>query len=262
MTTHPTSTPVSARGAAAAYAGLALADTWLAGQSSPRRRRLRLLTKPALMPMLMLAFDRATPSPGPAAPPSRRMLRPGGLAAQGLSGVGDVALLSPREPAFLGGVGAFFAAHVAYTATFVANGRHWRDATTARATLTAAGVGTALAPAVGWAAGRHSPALRGPVSAYAAMITAMVTSSTRLGEALPPTARRTISLGTGLFMASDTLIAARKFVVRDPSPGSDAVVMATYTAGQGLIALGLAQAARAPRPAAAAPPARVEETDG
>ena len=262
MTTHPTSTSASARGPAAAYAGLALADTWLAGQSSAGRRRLRLLTKPALMPALMLAFARATPSPGPAAPPSRRMLRPGGLSAQALSGVGDVALLSPREPAFLGGVGAFFAAHVAYAATFAANGRPWRDTTTARATLAAAGVGVTLAPAVGWAAGRRSPALQGPVTAYAVMISAMVTSSTRLGEDLPPAARRTISLGTGLFMASDTLIAARKFVMRHPRPGSDALVMATYTAGQGLIALGLTQAARAPRPAAAAPPARVEETDG
>lgn len=262
MTLAATPDPTaSARVPAAAYAGLALADTWLAGQSSAHLRRLRLLTKPALMPTLMVAFDRASRSPSGSATAGRRALRPGGLAAQALSGVGDVALLSHREPAFLGGVGAFFAAHVAYAATFVANGRHWRDTSTARATLGAAGVGLALAPAVGWAAGRRSPALGRPVGAYAAMISAMVTSSTRLSEGLPPSSRRCISAGTGLFMASDSLIAARKFVMRDPRPGSDAVVMATYTAGQGLIALGLAQAARAPRPTAA-PPTRVEEAGG
>ncbi len=262
--------PPRARVPTATYLALAGLDTWLAGQRSPRRRRLRLMTKPALMPTLMAAFARASeadlrtedePRDRAAAPP-RGALRAGALAAQALSGAGDVALLSHRDRAFLGGIGAFFGAHLAYTATFVAHGRPLTDTTNRSLTLATAAFGAALAPAVGWAARRRRPALQGPVSAYAAMITTMVASSTRLGEDVPAAARRSIGVGTGLFMVSDSLIAARKFVLRDPKPRSDAVVMATYTAGQGLIALGLAQAARAPRPASAAPPARVEETDG
>jgi uncharacterized membrane protein YhhN len=256
--------------AAAAYVAVAAAETYLAGHPSAVRRRLRLLTKPLLMPTLMTAFARAT-DPGrvpvtgavtSAATGSRRATRTGTLAAQALSWGGDVALLSRTEPAFLAGVASFFGGHVAYTATFVANGRPLADRTNRDVALTTAVGAGSLVPVVTWAAGRSSPRLRGPIAAYAAMITAMVTSSTRLSGDVPAQARRTIVAGTGLFLASDSVLAVRKFLMRHPAPLSDAVVMATYTAGQGLIALGLAQAAKAPRPAAAAPPARVEETGG
>lgn len=263
VTPDPPSSPTSPRAVAATYAAVALADTYLAGHRSALVRSLRLVTKPLLMPTLMLAFARTTQLEAPATPTRHHVVtRTGGLVAQGLSAGGDIALLSRSEPAFLAGVGSFFGAHVAYTATFVANGRPLSDPTSRDTALsTALSVGS-LIPVVTWAAGRRSPRLRGPVAAYTAMITAMVASSTRLSDDLPPHARRTITMGTGLFLASDTVLAARKFLLRDPRPWSDAVVMATYTAGQGLIALGLAQAARAPRPAEGSPPARVEETGG
>ena len=246
----------------AAYAALAATETCLAGHPSARRRRWRTVTKPLLMPALMTAFVRAV-GPRADAPGGRPgFTRTGTLLAQGLSGGGDVALLSKAEPAFLAGVGSFFGAHVAYTATFVANGRPLTDPTGRRTTLLTLGAAGSLVPAVSWVAGRRAPRLRGPVAAYAAMITAMVGSSTRLSDDVPTPARRRIRAGTGLFLASDSILAVRKFVVREPRPWSDAVVMATYSAGQGLIALGLAQLAQAPRPAVAAPPARVEETDG
>ncbi len=243
------------------YAALAVADTWLAGQPSSKRRRARLLTKPLLMPTLMAAFHRATEPTGPPRR-DRTLTRTGTLLGQGFSGLGDVALLARGERAFLGGVGSFFAGHVAYTVTFVANGRPMSDTTDRRTGLAALGAGAVLAPTMAWAAGRRSPRLRGPVGAYATMISAMVASSTRLSDQVPPAARRTITSGAGLFMVSDSAIAIRKFWLRDPQPRSDGFVMATYTTGQGLIALGLAQAVRAPRPATAAPPARVEETGG
>jgi uncharacterized membrane protein YhhN len=248
---------------AGAYALVAAADTYLAGHRSALMRALRMFVKPLLMPTLMLAFARATQLEPPATPTRHlELTRTGTLVAQGFSFGGDVALMSKSEPAFLGGVGSFFGAHVAYTATFVANGRSLSDPTGRGRTLATIGVAGSLVPVVAWAAGRRSPALRAPIAAYAAMITAMVASSTRLSDDVPVRARRTIAAGTGLFLASDSVLAVRTFLVENPKPFSDAVVMATYTAGQGLIALGLAQAARAPHPAETAPPARVEETDG
>ncbi len=257
---RPARTPV------ATYVALAALDTWLAAAPSASRRRLRIATKPLLMPALTTAFARATAGSGGGAGEPPASLRPGlravTMSAQALSGVGDVALLARRDSAFLAGMGAFFGAHVAYTLGFASQGRPLRDPTKRTAALATALLGTASALGVGQLAGRRSQAMRGPVSAYGAMISTMVASSLRLDESVPSSARRQIELGTGLFLASDCIIAARSFVVRDPRPWSDAVVMATYTAGQGLIALGLAQAARAPHPAVAAPPVRVEETGG
>lgn len=250
------------RQAAAAYVGLAATDAVLAGHRRGIVRALRAATKPLLMPTLMLAFARATQLDPPASPTrGHRNTRTATLAAQGMSWGGDVALLSRSEPAFLAGVGSFFGAHVAYTAIFVGHGRALSDPTGRRTTLATLGAAGSLVPVVTWAAGRSDPELRGPVGAYAAMLTAMVTTSTRLGDQVPSRARRTIRAGTALFVASDSLLATRKFLLPHPTPRSDAVVMATYTAGQGLIALGLAQAARAPRPTAA-PPTRVEEAGG
>lgn len=265
MTTRAPRTPgrVARYAPSAAYVALATTETALAGHRSAGVRALRVATKPLLMPTLMLAFGRATRGRAPAtASRHHAATRTGGLVALGLSGGGDVALLSRSEPAFLTGLASFLGAHVAYTATFVANARPLSDPA-GRATAAAAlGGAGSLVPVAASAAGRRDPRLRGPVAAYAAMITAMVASSTRLHDGVPPTARRQVMAGTGVFLVSDGVLAARRFLVHEPRPWSDAVVMATYTAGQGLIALGLAQVARAPRPAVAAPPARVEETDG
>ena len=48
--------------------------------------------------------------------------------------------------------------------------------------------------------------------------------------------------GTALFLLSDLTLGVRRFVMTEPGPASDGLVMATYTAGQGLIALGVAMA--------------------
>ena len=229
-----------AAAAAAAYVALAVADTRLAGCPDDRVRRWRLLTKPLLMPALATGFALATPD-------ESGLLRRGTLAAHVLSGAGDVALLGHSEKAFLAGLGSFFGAHVAYVAAFASQARPWDDRSHLGGAQAAAVTFAALGPALGWAAGRRAPELRAPVVAYAGILTSMVAASSRLGDQVSPGTRRTVVLGTATFLASDATIALRRFVLRSPTPRSDAVVMATYTAGQGLIASGVARALRTSR---------------
>lgn len=237
------------RAAAAAYVALAAADTVLAGAASRRpdgrASRARRVTKPLLMPTLARAFANATP--GPRAP-----LRQATLAAHGLSGVGDVALLGKGDAAFLAGLGGFLGAHVAYVGGF-ASARDAPDAGSRRGTRAAATLFVAAGPAMGWAAGRTSPRLRWPVVIYAGALCAMAATASRLGPPTDPTARRTLVAGTTLFLVSDSTLAAREFL----DDGSDerrrqaldVLVMATYTAAQGLIAAGVARALGAAHPA-------------
>lgn len=233
------------------YVALAAADTALAASRSPQRRRLRLLTKPLLMPTLALAFRAATSPETAASGPARAQtmeprtaLRTGTLAAQALSCAGDVALLNKSEPAFLAGLSSFFGAHIAYAGAFGSAGRPLQDREATGGVKAAAAVFALAAPALGWAAGRKSPRLRGPVVAYAGILTSMFATSSRLEPTIAPGARRTVMLGTGLFLTSDSLIGLRQFVLPHPTPLSDGAVMATYTLGQGLIARGVAQAVR------------------
>jgi uncharacterized membrane protein YhhN len=233
--------PLPHRIAPAAYTALAITDIALAASSSPTTRRFRVLTKPLLMPSLGTAFalslgDRDINGGG--------LLRGGTVAAQALSGVGDVALLSKTEPAFLGGLGAFFGAHIAYTAAFTAAGRPLSDRSNRAGVNTAALVFTIAGPVIAGAAGRKSRRLRLPVLAYAGILSAMFAASTRLDPAIPESARRTVVAGTALFLASDSILGAREFLMTEKRPLTDAAVMATYTAGQGLIARGVSQAVR------------------
>ena len=223
------------------YAGLAAVDTALAVSPWPVTRRFRMVTKPLLMPALGTAFmvslsGRDVDHGG--------LLRGGTVAAQALSGLGDIALLNKSEPAFLSGLGAFFGAHVAYVVAFTDAGRPLKDPTGRGGTLAAAVAFTTLAPAMGWAAGRKSPKLRGPVIAYAGILTSMFAASTRLDPAIPASSRRKVVAGTALFLASDTILGLREFVLPRKTPLTDGAVMATYTAGQALIAAGVSEAVR------------------
>ena len=75
------------------YTALAAVDTLLAATGRDRARRL---TKPLLMPALMVDKPR----------PTQRALA--------LGGIGDVALLGEGGRAFTAGLGAFLAGHVAW----------------------------------------------------------------------------------------------------------------------------------------------------
>lgn len=235
----------------AGYAALAAADTILAASPSPARRRLRRITKPLLMPMLGSAFSASLTSRGIT---RGGLLRGATVTAQALSGVGDIALLSSSRPAFLSGLASFLGAHTAYTVAFTST-RAVRPARTPdevhghhvppRSRASWAGLAGAaaaflvLGPALSRRAGRHDPALAVPVLVYTGAITTMVASAICLDERVPARARRRVVVGSALFLCSDTLLAAREFVLTRPPRWTDAGVMATYTLGQGLIAAGV-----------------------
>jgi len=82
-----------ARRATVVFAAVAAADVLLA---AARRDQQRWLTKPLLMPALMVGRDRATQR------------------ALALGGVGDVALLGGSEAAFTAGLVSFLVGHVAW----------------------------------------------------------------------------------------------------------------------------------------------------
>lgn len=234
--------PMTLRGPLPAYAATAAIDTFLAGNGSESARNLRRITKPALMPLLAWSFLASTPStPDP--------MRRSTATAQALSGVGDVALLGTGDGPFLTGVGGFLGAHVAYVRAFAAAGRPWSERDHRGGTKAAAGLFAVAAPLMGWAAGRKSPRLRGPVIAYAGVLSSMVATSTRLDDSADPRARRTVAAGTALFLTSDSILGLREFVVADPTPRTraalDVAVMATYTTAQALIASGVARIVRA-----------------
>lgn len=234
---------------AAGYAVLALVDTALAARShragarpeqartAQRARRLRFVTKPLLMPTLAASFRSAT-----AVRDDR--LRNATLAAQTLSWGGDVALLGNGRRAFLTGVGSFLAAHVAYIAGFSAAGERGpgaRDTTGARA---AAAAWVLLTPPMTVLAGRQDPTMRLPIAGYATVLSTMFASSTLLDHRLSRRARRKIVGGTSLFLLSDAVLGVQEFMRSTRSPMFEGAVMATYTAGQWLIAEGVADAGR------------------
>lgn len=224
-----------ARLAAAGYAALAALDTTLAAKAGKSRaaRRARYVVKPLLMPALSVAFTEATRGRGDT-------LTRATQAAQALSWGGDVALLGHGERSFLSGVGSFAGAHAAYIGGFATRRTH-DDPLNRPGPKAAAGIWATAAPIMGVAAARRSRELGLPVAGYGTILAAMFAASSILDKDVPRSARTTIQVGTGLFLLSDSLLGVQKFLLREPSPALEAAVMATYTAGQGLIAAGVAR---------------------
>lgn len=153
-------------------------------------------------------------------------LEHGILAGLALSVVGDALLLSSRRPAFLAGLVAFLLAHLAYAAAFAGAARPSPVAGVAVAAITAAALRW-LWPSLG--------AMRAPVVAYCAVITAMLWLA--LGVDRPE-----IRAGAALFYASDLLVARDRFV--RPGLANRIVGLPLYYAGQLLLALSVGQAGR------------------
>jgi uncharacterized membrane protein YhhN len=191
------------RRATAAYAALAVADTALAALGHDRLRRL---TKPLLMPALMVGRDR----------PTQRALA--------LSGAGDVALLGSSEVAFLAGLGSFLASHVAWIVALrqrEAGGR-LRAKPILAAPNVAAYVGL---NAYLWS---RTGKDRLPVAAYSTVLLAMSLVALDSGSSKA-------AAGGALFLASDSLLALEKFG-NVHLPAHDGLVMATYTSAVALLA--------------------------
>ncbi len=217
----------------AAYVAVAAIDAALAGTSGTWPHRARFVTKPLLMPTLagsLLTSGRAKRSP----------LRNGTLVAEAFGWGGDVALLRHGTRAFAAGTGSFGVGHVAYAAGFVRR----RDTTTSLATRPAsralAVIWLLSAPPMSVGAARTAPVLGPAVAAYSALLTTM--TATALHVDAPPAARRLTAAGAVLFLVSDTLLGARKFLLADAPDRLETVVMATYTAAQLLLAEGAARA--------------------
>jgi len=193
-----------ARRATTVFVTIAAVDTILAGLG---RDRLRWVTKPLLMPALMAGSDRS----------SRRALAFGAA--------GDVALLGSGDAAFTAGLVSFLAGHVAWTAALrqrPGGGRLRSRPALALPYLAAFGsLNAYLWPRTGKD--------RIPVLGYSTALLAMALTALDTGS---PRA----AAGGALFLVSDSLLALQKFAGIQV-PAHEALVMATYTSAQALLAL-------------------------
>ncbi|MDG4878559.1 lysoplasmalogenase [Mesorhizobium sp. WSM4935] len=129
------------------------------------------------------------------------------VAALALSAAGDALLSRDGEKAFLGGLASFLAGHIAYVVLFAQAGgglglltaQSWRGAT-----ALAMAVFSIVMLAALWR--RVGPQLRIPVAVYVAAILAM-------GVSALTTENRWVIAGAVLFIASDGLLAAERFLL-------------------------------------------------
>jgi uncharacterized membrane protein YhhN len=223
-----------------AYVVVCAADLALTALGRGPLRRLRWLTKPLLMPTLVWGM---------------RWHRRGSYdamvrrtqAALALSAVGDVALLRDDDRGFLGGIGAFLGAHVAFIAAFCTRQRSWTLPGTAGRLAPVAAAWASATPAIA----ARARSMRVPVAVYGTAIALMQATALMLDEGLPRHGRRRIAAGAACFMLSDALIGARKFVLPARyARAADVAVMATYVTAQWLIADGVVRASpgRSQRP--------------
>lgn len=196
-----------------AYAIAAIVDSIAAAARGTGA--LRKVTKTALMPALAVA-----------APP-----RDPGMAV-GLAGswAGDVALLGESDTAFRTGLFSFLAAHLGYTAALA--GRSQPGSRRAVVPIVAASaVGAAVF-------GRAAGPMGRPVALYALTLGTMVAAA----SAYRGRGARRVFGGAALFMVSDALLGASRFVLKGRSARlASAGVMPTYTAAQWLIHTGFEQ---------------------
>lgn len=215
--------------------------------------------KPLMMPALALAV-RAALRGSPRAPVDAA------LAVALLGGwVGDVALMfAPvaglpdalwgvsRHPAFFFvGVGGFLVGHLGYLRALRAGLRPrgpGRGLPFAVAVALVGLAGVVLAVIVGRLAGdpARAPAIA-PVLVYASVLVAMALAALdRRGRAAPGAVAPAVA-GALLFLCSDALIGLA-FIAGLPVPGAGPAILATYTAAQGLLALGLVRGRAGPGP--------------
>ncbi len=133
--------------------------------------------------------------------------------ALALCALGDALLAQESEGSFMAGVGAFAAGHLAYVALFLthpaSNPSRLAQAPLALVAFAILGLGMALllAPRAG--------ALRGPVLAYIPIILAMGAAALTL----PATGALALVLPAACaFIASDTVLAAEKFLIPQSHP--------------------------------------------
>jgi uncharacterized membrane protein YhhN len=192
-----------ARRATVLFVVVAAADTILV---STGRDRQRWLTKPLLMPVLMVGRDR----------PTQRALA--------LGGVGDVALLGRSDLAFTAGLVSFLASHVAWIIAL----RHRPGGGRLRARPVLAAPYVAAFGALNACLWKRTGKDRAPVLVYSTALLAMSLA------ALDCRSSKTVA-GGALFLVSDALLALEKFGGMH-LPANESLVMLTYTSAQALLA--------------------------
>lgn len=151
------------------------------------------------------------------------------LVGLGFSLIGDALLLSSSTPAFMGGLSAFLAAHLAYVVAFASRG--WSLLGVVVAAACVAPFAVRSFPRVRRAAvGAGGPMLGHAVTAYAAAILAMALAAGGTGLAL-------VLIGAVAFVVSDTVLGLDRFDA--PRAQAHLVVMASYHVAQGAIVVGL-----------------------
>lgn len=144
--------------------------------------------------------------------------------ALALCALGDWLLSRETERAFIAGIGAFAAGHLAYVVLFLTRpgadpGRLMQPPGLGSALLLAIfglGIAAALAPRAG--------TLRGPVLAYVPVIMSMGLAAL----ALPPDAARLAVPAALAFIASDTVLAAGRFLLPDDHPAQRPAAWAVW----------------------------------
>ena len=173
-------------------------------------------TKPLLMPILLAGFLFALP---------RWRSEIALLGSLGIlfSFLGDTSLMYSGEIGFLLGLGFFLLAHVAYLTLFMRKLRMRRlPASAAIYGVWWLALVVVLAPYTG--------VLLVPVAVYGLVLGAMAAFSL--------TCNRFIAIGGAVFVVSDTLLGLNKFLPGFELWQVDFVIMLSYIAAQGLIALG------------------------
>lgn len=197
-----------------------------------------LLTKPLLMPLL-LGWLIARMAGHWSQPVTWLVV---GLA---FAWLGDLALMGEGDGWFLLGIGAFALMQACYIVAFVRVPgpglvRAWKVALVPYA-LVWVGLNVVLWPS---AAG-----MRIPVVLYSLLIVAMGVAALDLVIRVRQPYGWWVAGGAAVFIVSDALIALSAFGPLEPSPAIGALVMTTYTLGQGLIVAGFAKSLLpAPRP--------------
>ncbi len=137
--------------------------------------------------------------------------------------VGDVALL-PAVNVFIAGLGAFLVGHLLFVVAFVVEGldRPWFA-------LVAAALLVPLLAGPGRGILRHSGGMRGPVTGYLVIISAMMLVAWATG-------RPAAMIGAAAFVVSDTLLGWGRFVRE--RPWIPVAVMVSYHAALVGLALG------------------------
>ncbi len=143
------------------------------------------------------------------------------LAAIALCLIGDVLLMLPQD-LFVLGLGAFLLGHIAYIGGMAADGIVGARFAVGLLLVVVAVV-VIGSRVVGGVRGGDEPELAGPVMAYMAVISLMVASAIGTGH---PSA----IIGSGLFYASDTLIAWNRFLTETRL--ARLVIMVTYHLAQ------------------------------